>query len=121
MDLQGMQSMVLTLGNGQVWLGAPPIELQFIFVFFHFVILQMSLREKHSFSFRHWENDRMLLTLSIERNPFPAKNQTLRSYRVYISPTMSACSKYCSILVVVQSGLWSQWWKEWFIVHFTFQ
>jgi len=22
--------------------------------------------------------------LSIERNPFPAKNQTLRSYRVYI-------------------------------------
>jgi len=26
-------------------------------------------------------------TLSIERNPFSAKNQTLRSYRVYISPT----------------------------------
>jgi len=23
---------------------------------------------------------------SLERNPFPAKNQTLRSYRVYISP-----------------------------------
>jgi len=27
-------------------------------------------------------------TLSMERNPFSAKNQTLRSYRVYISPTM---------------------------------
>jgi len=30
----------LTLGNGQVWLGAPPVVLQFIFVFFHFVVLQ---------------------------------------------------------------------------------
>jgi len=28
---------------------------------------------------RHW-----FKTLSIERNPLPAKNQTLRSYRVYI-------------------------------------
>jgi len=26
------------------------------------------------------------MTLSIERNPFSAQNQTLRSYRVYISP-----------------------------------
>jgi len=26
-------------------------------------------------------------TLSIERNPFSAQNQTLKSYRVYISPT----------------------------------
>jgi len=49
MDLQGMQSMVLTLGNGQIWLGAPPVALQFIFVFFHFVVLQMPLREKRSF------------------------------------------------------------------------
>jgi len=49
MDLQGMQSMVLTLGNGQSWLGAPPVVLQFIFVFFHFVVLQMPLRETHSF------------------------------------------------------------------------
>jgi len=24
----------------------------------------------------------------MERDPFPAKNQTLRSYRIYISPTM---------------------------------
>jgi len=48
MDLQGMQSMVLTLGNSQIWLGAPPVVLlQFIFVFFHFVVLQMPLREKY--------------------------------------------------------------------------
>jgi len=44
-----MQSMVLTLGNGQILLGAPPVVLQFIFVFFHFVALQMPLREKYSF------------------------------------------------------------------------
>jgi len=50
MDLQGMQSIFLTLGNGQIWLGAPPILLQFIFAFFHFVVLQMLLREKHLFS-----------------------------------------------------------------------
>jgi len=43
------QSMVLTLGNGQISLGAPPVVLQFIFVFFHFVALQMPFREKHSF------------------------------------------------------------------------
>jgi len=51
LDLQGMQIMVLTLGNGQIWLGAPPIVLQFVFVFFHFVILQMPFHEKHSYSF----------------------------------------------------------------------
>jgi len=44
-----MQSMVLTLGNGQIWRGAPLVVLQFIFVFFHFVVLQIPLREKHSF------------------------------------------------------------------------
>jgi len=27
------------------------------------------------------------MSLSIERNPFSAKNQTLRSYKVFISPT----------------------------------
>jgi len=27
MDLQGMQSMVLTLGNGQIWLGTSPVAL----------------------------------------------------------------------------------------------
>jgi len=38
MDLQGIQSMVLTLGNGQIWLGTPSVLLQFILVFFHFVV-----------------------------------------------------------------------------------
>jgi len=35
----------LTLGNGQIWLGAPPVVLQLIFVFFHCVVLQFPLRE----------------------------------------------------------------------------
>jgi len=30
--------MVSTLGNGQIWLGTPPVVLQFILVFFHFVV-----------------------------------------------------------------------------------
>jgi len=38
MDLQGMQGMVLALGNAQIWLGTPPIVLKFILVFFHFVV-----------------------------------------------------------------------------------
>jgi len=38
MDLQGMQSMFLTLGNGQIWHGTPPIVLHFILVFFHFLV-----------------------------------------------------------------------------------
>jgi len=36
--LQGMQSMVLTLENGQMWLGPSPAVLQFILIFFHFVV-----------------------------------------------------------------------------------
>jgi len=32
-DLQAKESMVLTLGNGQLWLGTPPVVLQFILVF----------------------------------------------------------------------------------------
>jgi len=52
-----MQSMVLTFGNSQIWLGTPLLVLQFIFVFCHFVVLQLPLREKHSFSFRHCENE----------------------------------------------------------------
>jgi len=46
MDLQGIQSMVLTLGNGQIWLGTPPVVLQFILVFFHFVVCNCLL-SKH--------------------------------------------------------------------------
>jgi len=44
-----MQSMILTLGNGQICLGAPLVVLQFIFVFVQFVVLLFSLRKKHSF------------------------------------------------------------------------
>jgi len=51
MDLQGIQTMVLAFGNGQIWLGTPLVVLQFIFVFFHLVVLQSCLHEKHSFSF----------------------------------------------------------------------
>jgi len=51
MNLQGKQSMVLTLGNGQIWFGAPAVVFQFVFVFFHFVVLQLLLREKHLFLF----------------------------------------------------------------------
>jgi len=40
MDLQGMQSMVLTLGNGQIWLGTSPVVLQFILVFLYFVVCE---------------------------------------------------------------------------------
>jgi len=38
MDLQGMQIKVLTLENGQMWLGTSPVVLQYILVFFHFVV-----------------------------------------------------------------------------------
>jgi len=30
--------MVLTLGNGQIWLGTAPVVLPFILVFFHFLM-----------------------------------------------------------------------------------
>jgi len=33
-----MLSMISVLGNGQIWLGSPPVVLQFILVFFHFVV-----------------------------------------------------------------------------------
>ena len=33
-----LQSMVLTLGNGQIWLGTPPVVLHFIIAFFHIVV-----------------------------------------------------------------------------------
>jgi len=51
MDLQRMESIVLTFGNGQIWLGTPVLLLQFIFVFFHFVVVQLPLCEKPPFSF----------------------------------------------------------------------
>jgi len=36
MDLQEIQSTVLTLGNDSIYLGTPPVLLEFIFEFFHF-------------------------------------------------------------------------------------
>ena len=38
MDLQGTQSMGLTLGNAQIWLGTTPVVLKFILAFFHCVV-----------------------------------------------------------------------------------
>jgi len=40
---------------------------------------------------------RHVCILSIESNPFPAKNQTLRSYRVYISLTKWTSSSLIQI------------------------
>jgi len=62
-----MQSMVLTFGNGQIWLGTPPVVLQFILVFFLVcgLLLQLLLRETPWFSFQHWETDRILLTMCV--------------------------------------------------------
>jgi len=64
MALKGIPDVVLTLGNDQIWLGTPPVALQFILVFFHFVVGNC-LCEKHSSSFLHWENDRTLLTICV--------------------------------------------------------
>jgi len=45
--------------------------------------------EKSHFYLQEWNklSTTTIVTLSMERNPFSAKNQTLRSYRVYFSPT----------------------------------
>jgi len=58
MDVQGMQSMVLTVGNGQIWLGAPPEVLQFILVFFHLVVCNC-LFAKHIGSQSHSDIGKM--------------------------------------------------------------
>jgi len=52
-------------------------------------------------------------SLSIEGKPFPAKNQTLRFYRVYISPTKQASSALIQMnlgtsLRAAHSNLWCQ-------------
>jgi len=79
MDLQGTQRMVLSRGNGQFWLGAPPEVSQFIFVFFHFVVLQLLLRKKRLFSFGYMENDRMLLTIIFTFEKIKFSSGNLRS------------------------------------------
>jgi len=53
-----------------------------------FMFCQDGLKTNLMQLFAHAENSEWFsITLSIERNPFSAENQTLRSYRVYISPT----------------------------------
>ena len=60
-----MQSMVLTLGNGQIWLGTFSSSLEICFSFLSLCRLQLPLRKIHSFSFWHWENKRMLSTTCV--------------------------------------------------------
>jgi len=38
--------MVSILGNGQIWLGTPPVVLKFILVFFHFVVCNCLLAKR---------------------------------------------------------------------------
>ena len=45
-----------------------------------------------------WNQQVFDWTLSMERNPFSAQNHTLRSYRVYISPTQQASSALIQIV-----------------------
>ena len=47
------------------WNSSSSTALQFILLFFHFVVLQLLLQKTHWFSFRHRENDRMLLTMCL--------------------------------------------------------
>jgi len=65
MDLQEMQSVVLTLGNGQIWLETPPAVLQFILVFFHFVVCNCLFARKAFVLILTLGNDRMLLTICV--------------------------------------------------------
>jgi len=51
--------------NGQIWLETSPVVLQFILVFFHFVVCNCLFAKKHSFSFWHWENERILSTICV--------------------------------------------------------
>jgi len=51
MDLQEMQSVVLTLGNVQICLGTPSNSLKIYFSVLPLCGLQLPLCEKHSFSF----------------------------------------------------------------------
>jgi len=54
-DLQAMQSMVPTLRNGQMWLGTPPVVLQFILAVFHFLV-EKCLFAKNILTLAKWQN-----------------------------------------------------------------
>jgi len=56
-----MKSMVLTLGNGQIWLGTPPVVLQYILVLFHFVVCSCAFAKNTwifvcNLTLRKWQN-----------------------------------------------------------------
>jgi len=53
--------MVLTLGNGQIWLGTPPVVLQYILVLFHFVVCSCAFAKNTwifvcNLTLRKWQN-----------------------------------------------------------------
>ena len=56
----------LTLGNSQIWNFS--CSLTVYFGILPFCDLQLPPREKHSFSFWHWENERMLSTICVLKN-----------------------------------------------------
>jgi len=60
-----MQSMVLTFGNGQIWLFNSSSSLTIYFSILPLCGLQLLLRETPWFSFRYWETDRILLTMCV--------------------------------------------------------
>ena len=69
MDLQGKESMVVSLRNGQKWSNWNfSSSLQIYFSILPLSRLELPLRKKHSFSFWHWENERMLLTICVVKN-----------------------------------------------------
>jgi len=47
--------MFLTLGNGRIWLETPPVVLQFILVFFHFLVGKCLFRKK-ILTLAKWQN-----------------------------------------------------------------
>jgi len=70
------------------------------------VYKSMFLQHQHNIWSRHTIPDR---PLSMERNPFSAQNWTLRSYRVYISPTKQASSALIQIESLIQIGIISSY------------
>jgi len=53
-----MKSMVLTPGKGQIWLGTPPVVLQFFLVLFHLWSAIASSRKifVRNLTLRKWQN-----------------------------------------------------------------
>jgi len=63
------------------------VFLPYVFIPQYTSAMLFQIIQFHQFSLSTFRRiDSLSITLSIERNPFSAKNQVLRSYRVYISP-----------------------------------